>query len=129
MADKLTITASLTVGDSAGGCCGGCEASVLRSASETFGLDGTAQSGSVLLGSDTPESVAFGDLASASAVWMQVTGGKVRARLTSADGTQQAIPVDDLFILVSRSVPITAIDLTRVTGQTPRVTFVLGQKT
>lgn len=127
MADRLTITAGLTVGATSSGCCSDGD-SLSREASEVIGLDGTAQSGSILLGTDTPESIAFGDLASANVVWLAVTGGKVRARLTSADGTQQAVPVDDLLIIVSRSVPFTAIDLTRVTGQTPRVTYVLGQK-
>lgn len=82
------------------------------------------------LDSDTAESVAFGDLPSASLVVLESPGGKVRARLTSADGTTQSVPVDPLLAIVSLTVPITAIDLTRVSGAgTVRVSVILGAPT
>lgn len=55
-------------------------------------------------------------------------GAKVDVRLTSGDGSQQIIPVDDLMIIISRSVPFTAIDLGRVAGQATVVHLFLGQK-
>lgn len=131
MSERLTLEASLTVADTSSSC-GGCDCDpvLVRQAYETVGLDGSVQAGSILLATDSPESIAFGDLTNAHVIWLKVTGGKVRARLTSADGSQQAIPVDNLLVLVSRTVPVTAIDLTRVaaTADTPRVTFAIGQK-
>lgn len=84
----------------------------------------------VVLDVDTPVSVNFGSgVTSAAVVLLKATGGKVRARLTSTDGSQQAVPVDDLQILVSQSVPFTAIDLTRVPGVLTSVDVFLGQTT
>lgn len=78
---------------------------------------------------DDPVDVAFGGLESAHVVVLKTTGGKVRARLTSADGTDQSVPVDGIMILISQSVPVTAIDLTRVTGgNTVTVDVFLGEK-
>lgn len=131
MSERLTLDASLTVADTSSSC-GGCDCDpvLVRQVHEVIGLDGSVQAGSVLLTTDSPESIAFGDLTSAHVIWLKVAGGKVRARLTSADGTQQAIPVDDWLALVTRTVPVTAIDLTRVaaSADTPRVTFAIGQK-
>jgi hypothetical protein len=85
---------------------------------------------SVVLSADAPLSVSFGSgVVSAAVVILKATGGKVRARLTSADGSQQAVPVDDLLVLISQSVPITAIDLTRVPGVLTTVDVFLGQTT
>ncbi len=53
---------------------------------------------------------------------------KVTVRLTSADGVQQSIPCDGELMITSRSVPFTAVDLTRVAGQETRVKVFLGQK-
>jgi hypothetical protein len=53
---------------------------------------------------------------------------KITARITSADGTDKDIPVDDLLLLVSRATPITALSLVRVAGQSATVTLTLGQE-
>lgn len=53
---------------------------------------------------------------------------KITARITTADGADQLIPVDPILTIVSRSVPITAIDLVRVSGQSATVELILGQK-
>lgn len=104
---------------------GGCYAKF----SATEGFD-RIETRTVDLDTDSPESVAFGDLPSASLVYLYAIGGKVRARLTSADGTQQSIPVDPLGFIVSLTVPITAIDLTRAAGSpTVRVCATLGAPT
>jgi len=79
---------------------------------------------------DTPVPVVFGGVTNASVVIISPTNGaKVTARITSADGVEQSIPVDDVLILISRSVPITAIDLTRVPATDTKVKVFLGEKT
>jgi hypothetical protein len=76
---------------------------------------------------DTPVPVAFGGVVNASIVILKTVGGKIKARLTSADGTTQSIPVDSTFILISRSVPFTAIDLTRVPATPCQVRVYVGE--
>lgn len=83
---------------------------------------------SIILDVDTPVPVPFGGgVTSAHVVILKATGGKVRARFTSTDGSQQSVPVDSFFVLTSRSVPISAIDLTRVPGTSTTVDVFLGQ--
>ncbi len=80
------------------------------------------------LDDDAVQTVAFGPLDNAHVVLIKTVGGKVRARLTSADGSQQSIPVDSFMVIVSESVPFTALDLTRVAGVTTTVKVLLGEK-
>jgi len=78
---------------------------------------------------DTPVAVAFGGVTLANLVLLKVvSGGPVRARLTSAYGATQAVPVEDFFVMESASVPVTAIDLTRTPGVNTTVKVLLGQK-
>ena len=82
----------------------------------------------ITLSVDTPVAVPFGTMANAHIVILKAFGGKVKARLTSADGTTQAIPFDSFLILMSQTVPITAIDLTRVPATATIVKVFLGEK-
>lgn len=87
---------------------------------------------SITLGTDAPTSVEFGGVVNAHVVVLKATGGKVRARITTTDGAQQAVPCDDLVIIISRGstgtpAPATAIDLTRVPGVSTVVEVFLGQ--
>jgi hypothetical protein len=77
---------------------------------------------------DTPVSVPFGTLAGANVVVIKPMGGGVTARLSSAAGTTQVIPIDTLLVLVNTAVPITAIDLTRTTAVSTTVSYFLGEK-
>lgn len=77
---------------------------------------------------DTPVVVPFGGVVNAHVILLKATGGKVKARLTSADGTQQSVPFDTYLILMSEAVPLTAIDLTRVAGTVTQVRVFLGEK-
>ncbi len=78
---------------------------------------------------DTAVSVNFGGVTNAAVVLIAVQNGlKVTARITSADGTLQAIPVDDTLILICRSVPVTAITLTRLAATATTVRVFLGQQ-
>lgn len=89
---------------------------------------GVKRQDEVALTVDTPVAVAFGGVANAHVVMLKTIGGKIRARLTSADGSTQAVPVDSFALVMSRTVPVTAIDLTRVVGQATTVEIFLGQK-
>lgn len=82
------------------------------------------------LDTDSTKVVNFGDLAQAELVYIRAFGGKVRARFTSADGIDQAVPVDPTCILFCSREPITALDLTRVAGAgtTVKVKVLLGEK-
>lgn len=64
----------------------------------------------------------------ANVVQVKVIGGKVRVRLTSADGATQAVPVDSLLQLISMSAPITAIDFTRTVGQSTILKLFMAEK-
>lgn len=77
---------------------------------------------------DSPVVLNFGGVVSAHVVIMRVTGGKVDARITSADGTAQIVPIDPLLILISKTVPITAISLTRVATVDTTVEIFLGEQ-
>jgi len=77
---------------------------------------------------DTPVSVALGLLTQVNVLVLKAIGGKVRVRLTSADGSQQSIPVDSFLALTTLSVPVTAIDLTRTVGTTTTVEIFIGQR-
>src|SRR4051812_37227239 len=55
----------------------------------------------VTLDSDSPAVVTFGGVTSAHIVILKSTGGKVKARITSSDGSTQAVPFDTYFILMS----------------------------
>jgi hypothetical protein len=84
----------------------------------------------VELADDDPVAVAFNGMVAASLVKLEVVGGrdKVRARLTSTDGIAP-MSVDPVLAVVARSVPYTAIDLTRVAGgPTVRVRVTLGAR-
>lgn len=82
----------------------------------------------ILLSGDSPVGVPFGGMAGVNTLIVKALDGKVRVRVTSADGTAQAVPVDSLLILQSSSVNITAVDFTRVSGAETTVEVFLGQK-
>lgn len=80
------------------------------------------------LTADSVVAVPFGGVTNANLVILKAVGGKVRARVTSADGSQQAFPFDTYFILMNDKIPITAIDLLRDPGVSVIVRVFLGQK-
>jgi hypothetical protein len=77
---------------------------------------------------DTPVVVPFGGVTNANVVLLKAVGGKVKARFTSADGTQQAVPFDTYLILMSLASPITAIDLVRTPATPATVRVFLGER-
>ena len=83
----------------------------------------------VELASDSTVLVDFCGVTNAHVLILKVVGSKIRADLTSTDGAAQAIPVDDLLILISETVPITVLSLTRLAGGvTTSVQVFLGEK-
>ena len=76
---------------------------------------------------DTPVAVQFGGVSAANVVILKSTGGKVQARISSADGSSQVIPFDTVLILMSLSVPITAISLVRIPATETLVRVYLAQ--
>jgi hypothetical protein len=80
------------------------------------------------LDADDPVNVQFGGVTNAQVLFIKAVGGKVRVRITSADGATQAIPVSDMLYLECVDVPITAIDLTRVAGTETTVEVFLGEQ-
>jgi hypothetical protein len=77
---------------------------------------------------DAAAPVSFGGVVNAHIVILKAVGGKVTARVTSADGSAQAVPFDTYWILMSESVPITALTLTRVAGTSTTVRVFLAEK-
>ncbi len=68
----------------------------------------------VTLTNNSPQMLTLGNgITEANVMFVRASGGKVRLRLTSVDGLQQAIPVDPTFFLISKLSGITAIDVTR----------------
>jgi hypothetical protein len=76
---------------------------------------------------DTAVVVPFGGVTNAHVVFLYAAN-KIKARITTADGTTQSIPVDPLLKMITLSVPVTAIDLTRVAGSATLVQYFLGEK-
>lgn len=80
------------------------------------------------LTSDSPQAVSFGGVASAALIVVKTTGGKVDLTLTSADGTAQVIPVDSFAVVMSASVPYSALLLTRAAATPVNVKVFLGER-
>ncbi len=80
------------------------------------------------LNTDAPLLVPLpGALASGVNVLIVKASSKVRVRVTSSDGSQQAWPVGTFVALVCDPVDITAIDLTRLPGVDTSVDVFIGQ--
>lgn len=83
--------------------------------------------GQYTLTADTPQAVGFGGCSEVNVLVIKAIGGKIRVRITSADGTTQSVPVDSFLCLISLTEPITAIDITRTPATETIVTTFLGQ--
>lgn len=127
MADSFQLSGSYVTNPLVPGTTG--TASICASIAETLSLT-RKDFDSILLDVDTPIPASFASGVTAAAVVIaKATGGKVRMRITSADGALQSVPVDSLAVIFAGSVPITAIDFTRVPGTQTTVDLFLGQTT
>lgn len=80
------------------------------------------------LSDSSPVDVGLGGLTGVNVMCVQVLGSKVALSVTSADGTDQVVPVDDLWLWVCLATPITAVSMTLELGGTETVVqFFLGQ--
>lgn len=125
MADVFTLSGGFTVVPTADPASGDPALSVVLAESLQLSAKTVA---TYALTADSPVSVDFGGVTNAGVVSIRAVGGKVRARLTSADGSTQAVPIDPLGVFLCREVPVTAIDLTRVAGQDTNVVVFLGEE-
>lgn len=79
----------------------------------------------IALTSDAPFSVSLDGLTAINAIYLEADH-PVTVRVTSAAGAAQSLPAE-MWSLISRAVPITAITLVRVAGQATAVILILGQ--
>lgn len=129
MADVLTLAGQWDSEPAAPGI-GSSDPSIPAPLSETVTLARKFYA-DITLDADGPISVPIGGtnpIRNAHVIIARTLGGKVKMRVTSADGATQAWPVDPLAIHYSLSVPITAIDLTRVPGILTTVKLFLGDQ-
>ncbi len=124
MAETLSFTGSICINPAVGFPSGqtGLETPICQQ----MALVGTFQN-NYTLSSDSPVTVTFGGLASAAFWFVQVLGGEVNVTVTSGAGAAQVIPVDSTQLGFSRSVPLTAMTLTRTPGTSSIVNVILGQ--
>jgi hypothetical protein len=80
------------------------------------------------LTSDAAVAVSIPGASNINVVVIRTVGGKVKARISSSDGATQAVPVDPYMSLITESVNITALDVTRVAGQETNVQIFLGER-
>lgn len=81
----------------------------------------------VTLSSDAPVSVPVPASGGAAVLCLKVTSGaEIVARITTAAGTTQIVPVDSFLLLESRTSPITALTLTRTPATATTVEVFLG---
>lgn len=125
MADTFNLVGSYTVAP-ASGISSGCP-SIDTPINEPLVL-GAKNYQDLVLGVDTPVAVPFGTVVNAHVIVIKAIGGKVRVRLTSADGSLQSVPVDSLLALIALGVPVTAIDLTRTPATSTTVKVFVGEK-
>ena len=125
MADTCTLDGSYSVEPASGSPSGDPEISTPLS--EVVSIDEKSVI-KMKLTDDNPALVSFGAITNAHIVFVRARGSKVRARLTSADGSQQSVPVDPPLLSISQTVPITAVDLTRTAGVETTVQVFLGEK-
>lgn len=90
---------------------------------------GTELFSQVTLTTDAPVALPFGGLTEASALVLKCVGGRIIVSLTSAEGSDQIVPVDSFLAMISASVPFTAISVARAPGGSDTtVKFFLGEK-
>lgn len=68
--------------------------------------------------------ISFGPVTDAHVVKAKTVGGEIILEITTAEGTDQTVPVDSVLILISETNPVTAI---KATG-TGELNLFLGEK-
>lgn len=127
MSDKFSLVGQWGTSPQSGSLLASGAPSILAAINESLTLE-QKNFDDYLLAADAVQAVAFGGVTNAH-VAVIFSDRKIRVRFTSADGTEQSIPCDGVQIIISETVPFTAIDLMRVAGQETRVKVFVGQKT
>lgn len=83
-------------------------------------------SDSLTLTTDGPVAMSLGGIQNVHVLHLKASA-PITARLTSASGSQQLVPVDPILIQHAFSVPFTAIDLIRSPGVLTDVNFFIGE--
>ncbi len=78
------------------------------------------------LDSDAQKVITLDPMISVRVIKIKVSGGPVVMALSSAAGTDQAVPVDGFGLIISAGTPFTGIKLTRTAGKTTQVRLFLG---
>lgn len=78
------------------------------------------------LTADTPQQVAYAGVVNGNVVIVNADQ-PMTVQITSASGVLQSIPIDDQLIIISRTVPITAIQLVRTPGTLTNVAVFVGE--
>jgi hypothetical protein len=125
MAQQLTIEGALVIKEAVGDYQG--QSQVTNTIAEKMSIL-QYQNTVYVLSADSAQTVALGALSEVNVLQIRVVGNKVRVRITSSDGTSQAIPVDSFLCIVTDSVSITAVDLTRTAGSETTVYVTICQK-
>jgi hypothetical protein len=125
MAQQLTIEGALVIKEAVGDYQG--QSQVTNTIAEKMSIL-QYQNTVYVLSADSAQTVALGALSAVNVLQIRVVGNKVRVRITSSDGTSQAIPVDSFLCIVTDSVSITAVDLTRTAGSETTVYVTICQK-
>lgn len=84
--------------------------------------------GQVNLLADPAVSIPLGGIVGVNVLVIKAVGGKVTLRITSDDGTSQAVPVDSFLALTTYSKDITAVTVQRTPAVPTTVRYFLGQK-
>lgn len=95
-----------------------------------LGLDAQAERLTIELASDAPVDVTLptGGINFISAEITDGDGHTVNMLTTTADDTEQVVPIDPFALIVSRSKRITALSLVRAAGQSATVVLIIGRK-
>jgi hypothetical protein len=82
----------------------------------------------LFLTDNNPLDVPFGGVVEANVVMLKSVGGPIEVKITSELGTEQIIPVDGFFQLITISKPVSQISVTRLTSANTLVNVFLGEK-
>lgn len=122
MSDSLTITGQLAiVPDSTSDADLSGDFAIKVPLNATLTLS-RKESVSVILADTTPVAVNVGSIVSIHALAIR-TDEPITATITSASGSSQVIPIDSMLILLTETVPITAITLTAATTANVKMTM------
>jgi len=82
----------------------------------------------IFLTDNNPATIPLGGIEDVNVVMIKTVEGPIQAKITSDLGSEQIIPVDGLFQLITISNPVSQISVTRLTSANTLVNVFLGEK-